>query len=152
MSFASVDEVHGELGGILRGIVADEGSRTALQEADTVLRLDLTEPETSLTLRAKAGADVALDVGQADFEPEVVLAMPATTARALLAGEVNLTLALAHGDVRVKGPVAKALKVVPVLLGAGTRVEAQGAPEPSPEPEPEAPAAADAPDEPASED
>src|SRR4051812_49592884 len=44
--------------------------------------------------------------------------MDADTGRALLTGELSPTVALARGDVRTKGPVAKVLRLVPATVGA----------------------------------
>ena len=49
-----------------------------------------------------------------DMEPEVVMTMEADTAHRFWLGKVNVTVALARGQMKAKGPVAKILKLVPL--------------------------------------
>jgi putative sterol carrier protein len=48
------------------------------------------------------------------MEPEVVMTMEADTAHRFWLGKVNVTVALARGQMKAKGPVAKILKLVPL--------------------------------------
>ena len=49
------------------------------------------------------------------MEPEVVMTMEADTAHKFWLGKVNVTVALARGQMKAKGPVAKILKLVPLV-------------------------------------
>ena len=49
------------------------------------------------------------------MEPEVVMTMDADTAHRFWLGKVNVTVALARGQMKAKGPVAKILKLVPLV-------------------------------------
>jgi putative sterol carrier protein len=49
------------------------------------------------------------------MEPEVVMSMEADTAHRFWLGKVNVTVALARGQMKAKGPVAKILKLVPLV-------------------------------------
>src|SRR6187551_3291257 len=73
-------------------------------------------------LFAEAAADEELaaeerkvDLGDTTLRPEVVLAMDADVAHGLWLGTVNITVALARGHIVAQGPVAKVLKVVPLM-------------------------------------
>ena len=55
-----------------------------------------------------------MDCGDTDLEPEVVMSMEADTAHRFWLGKVNVTVALARGQMKAKGPVAKILKLVPL--------------------------------------
>jgi putative sterol carrier protein len=48
------------------------------------------------------------------MEPEVTMSMDADTAHKFWLGEVNVTVALARGQIKANGPVAKILKLVPL--------------------------------------
>jgi putative sterol carrier protein len=48
------------------------------------------------------------------MEPEVVMTMDADTAHRFWLGKVNVTVALARGQMKARGPVAKILKLVPL--------------------------------------
>ena len=59
------------------------------------------------------------------MEPEVVMTMEADTAHRFWLGKVNVTVALARGQMKAKGPVAKILKLVPLVKPVFPRYRAQ---------------------------
>jgi putative sterol carrier protein len=67
-----------------------------------------------ITVKVKEGEDGQVDLGDTDMEPEVVMSMEADTAHRFWLGKVNVTVALARGQMKAKGPVAKILKLVPL--------------------------------------
>ena len=56
-----------------------------------------------------------VDFGETTMEPEIVMTMEADTAHKFWLGKVNVTVALARGQMKAKGPVAKILKLVPLV-------------------------------------
>ena len=60
------------------------------------------------------GEDGRVDLGHTALEPEVIMTMEADTAHKFWLGKVNVTVALARGQMKAKGPVAKILKLVPL--------------------------------------
>ena len=54
-------------------------------------------------------------LGECELEPEVVMSMAADTAHRFFLGQVNLTVALARGQVHANGPAWKILKLVPLV-------------------------------------
>jgi putative sterol carrier protein len=150
--FETDAEVYDQLGGILNNLVYNSARREQLRQADAVVQFAFREPSATVTLDVRANKKVRIDLGETKLRADVVLAMDADTGRALLTGELSPTIALARGDVRTKGPVAKVLRVVPATVGAH-EVEADLEPEPevveapkaeaAPAAEAEAPAAAE---------
>ena len=61
------------------------------------------------------GEDGQVDMGETTMEPEVIMSMEADTAHKFWLGKVNVTVALARGQMKAKGPVAKILKLVPLV-------------------------------------
>jgi len=59
------------------------------------------------------------------MEPEVVMSMEADTAHRFWLGKVNVTTALARGQIKASGPVAKILKLVPLTKPVYPRYKAQ---------------------------
>jgi putative sterol carrier protein len=133
--FESDAEVYDQLGGILNNLVYNSARREQLRQADAVVQFAFRQPDATVTIDMRVRKPARIDLGETKLRADVVLAMDADTGRALLTGELSPTLALARGDVRTKGPVAKVLRVVPATVGAH-EVEADL------EPEPEAPVAA----------
>ena len=66
-----------------------------------------------------------MDLGESDMEPDVVMSMEADTAHRFWLGKVNVTVALARGQMKAKGPVAKILKLVPLVKPVFPRYKAQ---------------------------
>jgi putative sterol carrier protein len=62
----------------------------------------------------KDGQDGQVDLGPTELAPEIVMTMEADTAHKFWLGKVNVTMALARGQMKAKGPVAKILKLVPL--------------------------------------
>ena len=71
------------------------------------------------------GEDGRVDCGETTMEPEVVMSMEADTAHRFWLGKVNVTVALARGQMKAKGPVAKILKLVPLTKPIFPRYKAQ---------------------------
>jgi putative sterol carrier protein len=63
----------------------------------------------------REGEEAQVDLGETGMDPEVVMTMEADTAHRFWLGKVNVTVALARGQMRAKGPVAKILKLVPLV-------------------------------------
>jgi putative sterol carrier protein len=59
------------------------------------------------------------------MEPEVTMSMAADTAHKFWLGQVNVTVALARGQIKATGPVAKILKLVPLTKPVFPRYKAQ---------------------------
>jgi putative sterol carrier protein len=138
--FETDAEVYEQLGGILNNLVYNSARREQLRQADAVVQFAFRQPDATVTIDMRVRKPARIDLGETKLRADVVLAMDADTGRALLTGELSPTLALARGDVRTKGPVAKVLRVVPATVGAH-EVEADL----EPEPEAPAPAAVEAP-------
>ena len=82
-------------------------------------------PESQITIKMLDGEDGRVDLGPTDLEPEVVMTMEADTAHKFWLGKVNVTVALARGQMKAKGPVAKILKLVPLTKPVFPRYKAQ---------------------------
>src|SRR5690349_8151813 len=139
--FESDAEVYDQLGGILNNLVYNSARREQLRQADAVVQFAFRQPDATVTLDVRANKTPRIELGETKLRADVVLAMDADTGRALLTGELSPTVALARGDVRTKGPVAKVLRLVPATVGAH-EVEADLEPEPEPTPAPAAEAVA----------
>ncbi|WP_205697144.1 SCP2 sterol-binding domain-containing protein [Conexibacter sp. SYSU D00693] len=121
--FATAEDVHEQLGKLLRSIAADPELSGQAQRLDAVVQLQLTDPEAQLALRAREGQPVAALVGETAGDADVVLELEADVAHALFLGQLELTGALAGGRLRTKGPAAKVLRVFPLAKAAAPRYQ-----------------------------
>ena len=110
--FADETEVYEYLGGVFRMGREDPALVEKLQPSGVVLRIVYTDPDAVITVDM-ANAELHTGAG-AGPDPNVELFMSADTGNRFWLGKVVLPVALAKGDVRAKGPVAKLLKVLPL--------------------------------------
>ncbi len=113
--FKDADEVYRFIGGLFEDLADDDELAPKFRGANTVVQYQYRDPESTITVRLVEGEDGRVDVGETDMEPEVVMSMDADTAHRFWLGKVNVTVALARGQMKAKGPVAKILKLVPLV-------------------------------------
>jgi hypothetical protein len=113
--FADAGEVYARIGRVLQGLAADPDLAPRFQEADTCVRYTLREPDAVITVGSRGGGPVRVDFGASEQEPEVFMAMEADLAHAYFLGELDLTVALARGQIIAEGPVGKILIFLPLV-------------------------------------
>jgi hypothetical protein len=114
-TFADDTEVYAHLGRVLQELAADPELAPRFREADTVVRYELREPDSAITVGSRGGGPVRVDLGPSEQEPEVVMSMDADVAHRYFLGEVDITIALARGQIRAEGPVGKILMLLPLV-------------------------------------
>jgi hypothetical protein len=113
--FKSESEVYEYIGRLFETLAADEELGPKFRAANTIVQYRYRNPESQITVRMKTDDEPQVDLGATELEPEVVMTMDADTAHRFWLGKVNVTVALARGQMRAKGPVAKILKLVPLV-------------------------------------
>jgi len=112
--FKDADEVYAYIGRLFEELADDDELAPKFRKANTVVQYQYREPESTITVKLVDGEDGQVDLGDTSMEPEVVMTMAADTAHRFWLGEVNVTVALARGQMKARGPVAKILKLVPL--------------------------------------
>jgi putative sterol carrier protein len=123
--FKDAQEVYDTIGKLFAELAEDEELAPKFRAANTVVQYDYREPESKITVRLKEDEPGDVDFGETEMEPEVVMSMEADTAHRFWLGKVNVTVALARGQIKAKGPVAKILKLVPLTKPIFPRYKAQ---------------------------
>jgi putative sterol carrier protein len=123
--FKDAQEVYETIGKLFVDLVADEELAPKFRKANTIVRYEYSDPDSAITVRLKEDEPGEVDFGDSDMEPEVTMAMNADTAHKFWLGDVNVTVALARGQIKAKGPVAKILKLVPLTKPVFPRYKAQ---------------------------
>ena len=113
--FKNEEEVYQYIGKLFQDLGEDPELWPKFQRANTIVQYQFRNPESQITVRMQDGVDSQVDLGPSDLEPEVVMTMEADTAHKFWLGKVNVTVALARGQMKAKGPVAKILKLVPLV-------------------------------------
>ena len=112
--FKDADEVYAYIGKLFEQLAEDEELSLKFQKANTIVQYRYRDPESQITVELMEGGDGRVDCGPTEMEAEVVMTMDADTAHRFWLGKVNVTVALARGQMKAKGPVAKILKLVPL--------------------------------------
>jgi putative sterol carrier protein len=113
--FKDADEVYAYIGRLFEELADDDELAPKFRKANTIVQYRYREPESQITVKLVEGEDGQVDCGTTTLEPEVVMTMDADTAHRFWLGKVNVTVALARGQMKAKGPVAKILKLVPLV-------------------------------------
>jgi putative sterol carrier protein len=114
-AFKDEQEVYQFIGRLFQELAEDEELGPRFRKADTIVQYKYSNPESQITVKMKDGEEGQVDLGQTELEPEIVMTMEADTAHKFWLGKVNVTMALAKGQMKAKGPVAKILKLVPLV-------------------------------------
>jgi SCP-2 sterol transfer family len=123
--FKDAQEVYDTIGKLFADLADDDALAPKFRQANTIVQYDYREPDSKITVRLKEDEPGDVDFGETEMEPEVVMSMEADTAHRFWLGKVNVTVALARGQIKAKGPVAKILKLVPLTKPIYPRYKAQ---------------------------
>ena len=116
----AADELRELIDHALADLDSDERRGALLRASGLKVRLEVTDLD--LVLRVRAADDSAHHLSwafaaddEADDSPELTLAMNSATANAYLQGRASLPVAIARGQVRCSGDLARALIYLPAL-------------------------------------
>ena len=113
--FKDDQEVYRYIGRLFTDLADDEELGPRFRKADTIVQYQYKNPDSQITVKMKDGEEGQVDFGPTELQPEIVMIMDADTAHKFWLGKVNVTMALARGQMKAKGPVAKILKLVPLV-------------------------------------
>lgn len=123
--FKDAQDVYDTLGRLFVELAEDSELAPKFRKANTIVRYAYSEPDSAITVRLQKDQPGDVDFGDSEMEPEVTMTMKADTAHRFWLGEVNVTVALARGEIKANGPVAKILKLVPLAKPVFPRYRAQ---------------------------
>lgn len=121
--FKDESDVYAFIGRLFQELAVDAELAPKFKKADTTVQYSLTDPAAQITIDLRPDRDIRVDLGPTDLDPEVVMATTADTAHGFWLGKVNITVALARGQIKAKGPVAKILRLVPLVKDSFPRYE-----------------------------
>lgn len=130
-TFESAEELRKILGGFLEEVVADPELGPKFASAGLTVLINYTEPDLTILLDCTQNPPVV------SFEPdgdgEFKMWMKADDGHRFWQGKFNVALALAKKQVKVDGPLAKMMKLLPALQPAYPKykafLEANGRPD-----------------------
>lgn len=130
-TFESSDELRKILGGFLEDVVADPVLGPKFASAGLTVLINYTEPDLTILLDCTQNPPVVNF--EPDAEGEFKMWMKADDGHRFWQGKFNVALALAKKQVKVEGPLAKMMKLLPALQPAYPKykafLEANGRPD-----------------------
>jgi len=123
--FTDADDLYAHLGKLFQDAVVDPELAPAFMASNATIQYRLRGPEAQLTIRTVAGEEPQVDFGASKLAPDVVVQMDADVAHRFWLGKVNPAIALARGDIRTRGSVAKVLALIPLVKPVFPRYCAQ---------------------------
>ena len=111
--FSNADEVYNYIGGVFRAAAEHPEIGPKMAAANVNLQIYYSEPESKITIHFTE-PKLTVEDGGDDPNADVKLFMTADIADKYWRGEYNLSVGLAKGQVKAKGPVNKILKLVPL--------------------------------------
>ncbi|HEY6771558.1 MAG TPA: SCP2 sterol-binding domain-containing protein [Solirubrobacterales bacterium] len=122
--FKDAQEVYDTIGKLFAELAVDDELAPKFREANTIVQYQHSDPDSTITVRLMRDEPTDVDFGETEMEPDVVMSMEADTAHRFWLGRVNVTTALARGQIHASGPVAKILKLVPLTKPVFPRYKA----------------------------
>jgi len=122
--FEDAQDVYATLGKLFQELAEDEELGPKFRKANAVVQYQHRDPEATITVVLKEGEPIEVEFGETELDPDVEMSMEADTAHRFWLGRVNVTTALARGQIKASGPVAKILKLVPLTKPVYPRYKA----------------------------
>jgi putative sterol carrier protein len=121
--FKDENDVYAFIGRLFQELADDAELAPRFKRANTTVQYQLSDPKAQITIDLRPDRDIQVDFGTTQLDPEVVMVATAETAHGFWLGKVNITAALARGQIKAKGPVAKILRLVPLVKDSFPRYE-----------------------------
>ena len=113
--FKDDEDVYRFIGRLFQELAEDPELAPRFQAANTTVQYQMHDPDSQITVKMRPEEPIQVDLGDTELDPEVIMETEADTAHRFWLGRVNVTVALARGQIKAKGPVAKILKLVPLV-------------------------------------
>ncbi len=116
--FADTKQLYSVMHELWEQIKADKQMSDELLKSRLIVRFHYRDPEGYVTVDGSDGREIKVVMGDCDREPIVEMSMKSDVAHAFWLGRENPAVALLTGKMASKGPVNKALALLPVVKPA----------------------------------
>ena len=111
-----------ELGTVMKELwvtIADDSKISSpLLDSKLIVRFHYKEPDGQITIDCSDGENMVIEWGDCVKQPVVEMFMQADVAHKFWMGQVNVPMYLLNGKMEAKGPVNKALALLPAIKPA----------------------------------
>lgn len=111
-SYTTSEDLYRFVGGIFEKAYQDPELGPKLSGTGAVLLVQCTDPDSEVVLDMP-NKKVYPSVAESPTQPNATMRMSTDTANKFWQGKVNMTLAMAKGQVKTEGAIMKVLKLVP---------------------------------------
>ena len=115
--FTDTDELYRVLDALFQHLSGDESIAKALLAGKFVLRFRYKEPDGQVTIDLR-GEQLVWEFGETSEKADLTMIQSGDTAHQFWLGKLNIPRAIATRRVVARGPVSKALKLLPAVRGA----------------------------------
>lgn len=116
--YSNTDELHRVMIDLWTAIANDPKMSEPLLASRLTVQFHYREPEGRLTVDCSDGEQMRIVAGECPKKPVVEMFMKSDVAHEFWLGKVNVPLALIQGKIVSKGPVNKALALLPAIRPA----------------------------------
>lgn len=116
--FENAAKMQEVLGGLFEKLLSDPDFGPKFVKADIVIKFNISEPNAELWVTPGDGSTGQVVWGKQDIKPTVEMTLSGDTCHKFWMQEVNMPIALAKRMIKVKGPMPKVLKLLPLLKPA----------------------------------
>ncbi len=116
--FQSTEELYRVMEDLWMWIKNNPTISDQLLKSKLVVRFNYRNPDGSLTVDGSNGRELVITAGDCLKKPDVQMDMQSDFAHQFWLGKVNVPTALLSGQLRSKGPVNKALALLPAVRPA----------------------------------
>ena len=116
--FVDTVELYAVMRELWEQIKADPVMSQGLLRSQLIVRFHYLDPDGYITIDGSDGREIKITLGDCDAKPVVEVSMKADVAHAFWSGKENPAVALLSGKMSSRGPVNKALALLPVVKPA----------------------------------
>jgi hypothetical protein len=117
-AFASTDELQKTMVELWNQIKNDPSMCEKLLSSKLIVQFQYRDPDGKITIDCSDGKQFVIYGGETKVKPQVEMSMKADVAHEFWLGKVNVPVAILTGKMVARGPVNKALALLPVIRPA----------------------------------
>lgn len=117
-AFTSTDELQKTMVELWNQIKNDPSMSEKLLSSKLIVQFHYRDPDGRITIDCSDGQQFIIYGGETKVKPQVEMSMKADIAHEFWLGKVNVPVAILTGKMMAKGPVNKALALLPVIRPA----------------------------------
>jgi putative sterol carrier protein len=119
-AFANTEALHRVMTELWAQIKAHKGMSDSMLASKLAVRFNYRDPVGQMTIDTRDGENMFVYAGPNDIKPDVEMDMKSDVAHEFWLGKTSVPMAILTGKIVAKGPVQKALALLPVIKPAFT--------------------------------